>query len=137
MVQAPTVAACQHAATLGRAPVRRRGRKNKERITFCVGPVGVEIGQGRLITDLLERLGGLVIHLEDAARSPPAGTIVAVGHVEVDASSARRAGSRVVGDGSLEENWGRQLGGIGGVVGGRWRVWGRGERRAVTGSPSS
>ena len=87
--------------------------------TFCIGPVGVEVGQRRLVADLLECLGGLVVHLKDAARSPPAGAVVAVGHVEVGASTARRSSARVVGNGALEEDWGRQLGGIGEVMGRR------------------
>jgi len=91
--------------------------------TLGIGPIGIQIRQRCLITDLLKGLGWLVVDLEDTARSPPTGArVVPVGHVEVDAPASRRAlriVARVEGDGALEENWGRQLGGIAGDVVGR------------------
>lgn len=92
-------------------------------LTLCIGPVGVQVGQGGLVADLLEGLGRLMVDLEDAARSPPAATVVAVAHcgVEVGASTARRLRARVVGDGAREEDWRRQLGGIVGGTPGRER----------------
>jgi hypothetical protein len=85
-------------------------------LTFSIGPVGIQVGRGRLVTDLLEGLRRLVIDLEDTARSPPAGSTALVTHIEVVASTARRFGTRVVGNGALEEDWRRQFGGIDGVV---------------------
>ena len=87
--------------------------------TFGIGPVGIQIRQGCLVAYLLERLGRLMVDLEDTARSPPTATrVVAIGHVEVGASASASAAGRLVarveGDGALEENWGRQLGGIAG-----------------------
>lgn len=95
-------------------------------LTLCISPVGIQVGQRGLVADLLEGLGGLVVDLEDTARSPPAATSVAVAHVEVGASAPRRLRARVVGDGAREEDWGRQLGGIvGGRLGGSGvRGWG-------------
>jgi hypothetical protein len=58
-----------------------------------------------------------MVDLEDTASSPPTTTrVVAIGHVEVgaSASAAGRLVARVEGDGALEKNWGRQLGGIAG-----------------------
>ena len=81
------------------------------RLTFGIDPVGVQVGQGSLVADLLQRLLRLVVDLEDAARSPPAAR-VGVCHGPVGTASARRMGGRVVGDGALEEDWGRQFGGI-------------------------
>lgn len=95
--------------------------------TFGIGPVGIQVRQSCLVTDLLEGLGGLMVDLEDTARPPPAATRVAISHVEVDTSTtatasasssitvARRVVARVKGDGTLEKNWGRQLGGVAGV----------------------
>jgi hypothetical protein len=83
--------------------------------TFCVGPVGVKVRQSSLVADLLECLGRLVVHLEDTARSPPAGArSTLVGHILGAGPAARRVVARVKGDGALEEDWGRQLGGIDG-----------------------
>lgn len=76
--------------------------------TFGICPVGVEIRQRSLITDLLEGLRRLVVDLEDTARSPPSSSsssfssCVSLGHVEIDASPARRFVRRVVGDGALK-----------------------------------
>ena len=82
-------------------------------LTFRACPICVQIRQDSLIIYLLQRLGGFVINLEDTAGSPSAGGFVPVGHVEVYASSTtRRLGIRVVGNGALKENWGRQLGGV-------------------------
>ena len=57
-----------------------------------------------------------MIDLEETARSPPAcARVISIGHVEIDASASRgsrRVVARVEGDGALQENWGRQLGGI-------------------------
>lgn len=52
-----------------------------------------------------------MVDLEDTARSPPAAARCRVGHFKI-ASPARWSRARVVGDGALEKNWGRQLGGI-------------------------
>lgn len=87
-------------------------------LTFGACPVGIKIRESSLVTDLLEGLWGLMIDLEDAARPPPTGAgaaSVSVRHVEIDAASARRFRTRVVGDGALQQDWGRQLGGIEGV----------------------
>lgn len=90
-----------------------RGERGK-RVTFCIGPVGVEVGQRSLIADLFKSLGRFMVELEDAAGPPPASHGIAIGHVEIAVSTARRFGAGVVRDGALEENWGRQLGGIDG-----------------------
>ena len=45
-------------------------------ITLCVHPVGIQIGEGSLIAQLLNGFERLVVDLEDATRSPPAATLV-------------------------------------------------------------
>lgn len=42
----------------------------KLKLTFGIDPVGIEIGKGRLITDMLHGLGGFLV--DDAAGSPTA-----------------------------------------------------------------
>lgn len=79
-------------------------------LTFCIDPVRIAVGEGGAVTQLLDRLGRLVIYLEKRARPPPTGRILFRHFVHT--SSTRRIGTRVVGDGTLEENWGRQFGGI-------------------------
>lgn len=106
-----------HAPAICQPPVVTRSWARPH--TFCVGPVGIQVGQRSLVTNLLEGLRGLVVDLEDAARSPPAATSTPVRHVEIGASTARRFRARVVGDGTREEDWRRQLGGIDGVRLGR------------------
>lgn len=89
--------------------------RNRHRHTFGICPIGIQVRQSCLVAYLLEGLGRLVVDLEDTARSPPAGAkVVAIGHVEVGAAAPRRVVARVEGDGALQENWGRQLGGIAG-----------------------
>lgn len=80
--------------------------------TFGVCPVGVEIGQGCLVADLLERFRWLMVDLENTTRPSPAATRVRVGHFVVCASALRGVVTRVKGDGALEKDWGRQLGGV-------------------------
>lgn len=43
------------------------GSKSKERNTLCIDPLGIEVGQGRLVTQLLERLGRLLVDQTAAA----------------------------------------------------------------------
>lgn len=99
--------------------------------TLGIGPVGVEVGQGSLITDLLQSLRRLVVDLEDTTRSPPTATGILVRHIEIGTIASwggffvRR---RVEIDGALEENWGRQLGGIDGVRGCEAGGEGKGEK---------
>lgn len=115
MVQAPAMRPLRQPARQRDAEVKGRQRQKSYNAghTFCICPVGIEIGQSSLVADLLERLWGLVVDLKDAAGSPPASAVIAVVHVEVDATTARRFGAHVVG-GSLEEDWGRQFGGSNG-----------------------
>lgn len=54
-----------------------------------------------------------MIDLEDTGGSPPTFGAVLISHVEICASTTGGLCSRVVGDGALKENWGRQFGGIG------------------------
>lgn len=93
-----------------------RTEGSRARYTFGVCPVRVEVGKGSLVADLLESLGRLMVDLEDTARSPPpgAGACVTLGHVEIYASPSRRFCACVVGNGALEQDWRRQLGGIDG-----------------------
>lgn len=42
----------------------------KLKLTFGIDPVGIEIGQGRLITDVFHGLGGFLV--DDAAGPPTA-----------------------------------------------------------------
>lgn len=88
------------------------GAENQDKMngpgTFSVCPVGVEIRQRSLITDLLEGLRRLMVDLEDTARSPPSSSsssfssCVSLGHVEIDTAPTRRFVRRVVGDGALK-----------------------------------
>lgn len=52
-----------------------------------------------------------MVHLQDTA-GPSSAAFVFLVHIEVDASTTRGLGCRVVRGGSLEEDRGRQLGGI-------------------------
>ena len=108
------------------------------RLTFGTGPISIEVGQSRLVTNLLKRLRRLVVDLEETTRSPPASAFVfAISHIEVGtsastpASAARRVVARVKGDGALEKNWGRQLGGIVGQAGGI-ELWSEAQEARVT-----
>lgn len=49
--------------------------------TFGIDPVRIQIGQGRLVAELLNGFERLVVDLEDATRSPP--PAILVGHVLV------------------------------------------------------
>src|SRR5207249_2858910 len=65
-------------------------RKN----TFAIDPVGVEIGQSGLVGKLIDRLLGLVVDLEDAARPPSPGCLL-VGHIRglvIDTGTATARG---------------------------------------------
>lgn len=93
-------------------------RRRMQSLTFRIDPVCVAVGQRGAVTELLNRLRGLVVDLEDGTRPPPTSRIL-FRHL-VYTPSTRRIGARVVGDGALEEDWGRQLAGVAGS---------RGERR--------
>lgn len=82
---------------------------------FGVDPVRVSVGECRAVTELLNSLRGLVVDLEDATRPSPTGR-VRFRHF-VHTPPTRRIGPRVVGDGPLQEDWGRQLAGIVGNCG--------------------
>lgn len=84
----------------------------KRKCTFGVGPVGIEVWQSSLIADLLESFGRFVVDLENAARPPPTTARIPVSHFMVSAPAPRGVVARVKSDGALEEDWGRQLGGI-------------------------
>lgn len=84
-------------------------------LTFGVDPVRVSVGECRAVTELLNSLRGLVVDLEDATRPSPTGR-VRFRHF-VHTPPTRRIGPRVVGDGPLQEDWGRQLAGIVGNCG--------------------
>lgn len=73
-------------------------------LTFCIDPVGIEVGNDGLVTDLFEGLGRLVMDLEDATRSPASACSVRHGSVR-GAATWRGVGSRVVGDGARDEDW--------------------------------
>lgn len=94
-----------------------RARRSHLFLTFRIDPVCIAVGQSGAVTELLDRLGGFVVHLKERARPSPTGRVLLFRHF-VHTSSTRRIGTRVVGDGTLEEDWGRQLGGI---VGNRGR----------------
>lgn len=79
-------------------------------LTFGIDPVGVAVGQRGAVTQLLYRLRRFMVYLEERARPPPTGRVLFC-HL-VHTSSTRRISTRVVGDGTLEEDWGRQFGGI-------------------------
>lgn len=84
-------------------------------LTFGVDPVRVSVGQCRAVAQLLNSLRGFVVDLEDAARPSPTGR-VCFRHF-VHTPPTRRIGPRVVGDGPLQEDWGRQLAGVVGNCG--------------------
>jgi hypothetical protein len=84
-------------------------------LTLGIDPVGVSVWEGRLITQLLKRFGRFVVYLEDAAGSPPAASLgVCHGSLTIRAPSTWRIGARVVGEGTRDEDWRRQFGGIDG-----------------------
>lgn len=83
--------------------------------SFGVDPIGVSIRECRAVAELLDSLRGLVVDLEDATRPSPTGRVCFC-HL-VHTPPTRRIGPRVVGDGPLQENWGRQLAGVVGNCG--------------------
>lgn len=88
------------------------------RHTFRVDPVRIAIGQSSTVTELLDRLRGFVVDLEERTRPSPTGLVLLFRHF-VHTSPTRLICARVVGDGTLEEEWGRQFAGF---------VWNRGKR---------
>lgn len=84
-------------------------------LTFSVDPIGVSVRECRAVAELLDGLRGLVVDLEDATRPSPTGR-VCFRHL-VHTPPTRRIGPRVVGDGPLQEDWGRQLAGVVGNCG--------------------
>lgn len=85
--------------------------------TFCIDPICIAVGQGGAVAQLLDWLGGFVVNLEDGTGPPPTSLVLLFRHF-VHTSSTRRIRPRVVGNGTLEEDWGRQLAG---VVGNLWK----------------
>lgn len=87
-------------------------------LTLSINPIRVSIGQRCTVTELLDGLRGLVVDLQNTTRPPPTSR-VCFRHF-VHASSTRRIGGpRVVGDGTREKDWGRQLDGVAGCRGKR------------------
>jgi hypothetical protein len=87
-------------------------------LTLGIDPIRVSVWQRRAVTKLLNSLRGFVVDLQNTTRPPPTGR-VCFRHL-VHASSTRRIGGpRVVGDGTGQEDWGRQLDGIAGNRGKR------------------
>ena len=97
-MEAPCVAHCQRA------------------LTFRIHPLSVQVGQGSLVAQLLERLGRLLV--DKTTATPPPGLLCFEGHgvaaVRGGAVGAQTAGPRVACEaqarGAIEE-YGRQLGG--------------------------
>lgn len=97
-IGAPYVAPCQRALTLR------------------IHPLGVQVGQGGLVAQLLEGLGRFLV--DKTTATPPPGLFCFEGHgvaaVRGDAVGAQSAGPRVACEaqarGAIEE-YGRQLGG--------------------------
>jgi len=73
-----------------------------------------------------------MVDLEDATRSPPTSRLL-VRHRAVRTSYAWLFGANVVGDGSLEDNWGRQFGGIGAIEMGKSGMEGKGGSKEFEG----
>lgn len=88
------------------------------RRTFCIHPVRIAIGQSGAVAELLDRLRRFVVDLEERTGPPPTGLVLLFRHF-VHTSPTRRIRARVVGDGTLEEEWRRQFAGF---------VWDRGKR---------
>ena len=97
-MEAPCVAHCQRA------------------LTFRIHPLSVQVGQGSLVAQLLERLGRFLV--DKTTATPPPGLLCFEGHgvaaVRGGAVGAQTAGPRVACEaqarGAIEE-YGRQLGG--------------------------
>jgi hypothetical protein len=53
-----------------------------------------------------------MVDLENTTRPSPSAARVRIGHFVVCAPAPWRVVARVKGDGALEEDWGRQLGGV-------------------------
>jgi hypothetical protein len=64
---------------LSRAHVGLYTRGCSAVLTLCVDPFGVQVGQGRLVAELLQRLGRLLVD-KTTATSPP-GLLCIQGHV--------------------------------------------------------
>lgn len=78
--------------------------------TFGVDPVGVQVRQGCLVTELFKGFRRLLIDLKDATRPPSTATFIR--HCAVGTLATRCVGPGLVRDGLMEKNWGRQFGGI-------------------------
>lgn len=112
-----------------------RGRGRGEAPAFGIDPLRIEVGESRLIAQLLERFLRLLIDLEDAARSPSSGRLF-LPHVQIRrTASSRGVRARVVRDGAGEDDWGRHFGGIGELVRGSSYVSHGGRRAANPRSP--
>lgn len=90
IVQAPVVAHSTLESATKHQGVQKARRRRE--YTFLICPVGVQIWNNGLVAHLLERLGGLVVDLEDAARPPPAATGASIVHVEESATGGLCAG---------------------------------------------
>lgn len=106
---------CQPRCPASPGPPARLVHQAQHPLTFGVYPVRVSIGECRAVTELLDSFRGLVVDLEDAARPSPTGR-VCFRHF-VHTPPTRRICPRVVGDGPLQEDWGRQLAGVVGNCG--------------------
>lgn len=91
----------------------------KTSLTFGINPICIQIWQRRLIAHMLHRLWWLLVQ-QTARPPPPAGLLLA--HVSIRTTRLCGLGSRVVGDGSREEELGRHFGG-GGRDGEGWNVY--------------
>lgn len=87
------------------------------RLTLCIHPLRIQVGQYRLVTLLLQALGGFLIH--QTATSPPPSDVLVFGadvHFAFGRLYTLRWRRRVhpvgKGDAATLEDCGRQLGGI-------------------------
>ena len=99
-------------------------------LTFGIDPLRVQVGESRLIAQLLKRFLRLLVDLEYTTRPPSPGRLF-LPHVQIRrTASSRGFCARVVRDGAGEDDWGRHFGGVGELVRGGGYVGHDGQRAA-------
>lgn len=99
---------------VNRANFSCKKENKRKKLTLGINPFRIQVGQRRLVVELIDGLLRLMVDLEDAARPPPAASLVVGNHRirTVSTTSAGNVGARVVRDDPRDKDRGRQLDGV-------------------------